>query len=213
MDMSASFVPATAPVPAQAVPARFTVCVFCGARSGHHPAVAAAAREVGRLIGARGYELAYGSGGSGLMGEVARSALRSGSAVTGYVPRFIHERDMLDVLVDVPEQTLRITEDLFERKRLMIEHGDAFIALPGGYGTLDEILDVLSLRYLGVHDKPLILLNPEGFWNGLAQLADTFCDAGFASRGSDAMLHLAATPHEALLLAERLAGARVGVLP
>jgi uncharacterized protein (TIGR00730 family) len=208
--MSTSVVPAAVPVPARTVLAPLAVCVFCGARSGHHPAVAEAAREVGRLIGSRGYNLTYGSGGSGLMGEVARSALRNGSAVTGYVPRFIHERD---VLTDVPEQTLHITEDMFERKRLMVEHSDAFIALPGGYGTLDEILTILSLRYLDVHDKPMVLLNVEGFWNGLVTLADTFYDAGFASRGSDTMFHLAATPQEALRLAERLVGVRVSMLP
>ncbi|GAA3681670.1 hypothetical protein GCM10022224_052410 [Nonomuraea antimicrobica] len=182
--------------------AALAVCVFCGARSGNRPAMVAAAREIGSLIGARSHHLVYGAGGSGLMGEVARSAQLNGSAVTGYAPRFIYERERG---IDMPSQTLHITEDLFERKRRMIEHADAFIALPGGYGTLDEIMEVLCLRYLDVRDKPLILLNIDGFWRGLVRLADELHEAGFTSRGSAAMLHLAATPAEAVDLAERLA--------
>jgi cytokinin riboside 5'-monophosphate phosphoribohydrolase len=158
-----------------------------------------AARQVGALIGSRGHELVYGGSGSGLMGEVARAARMSGAAITGYVPRCIYELELGTVL---PEQTLHITDDLFERKRRMIEHGDAFIALPGGYGTLDEIFEVLSLSYLNVNDKPLILLNTDNHWAKLIGLAGSLYEAGFANRARGALFHITGSPGEAIAMVE-----------
>jgi uncharacterized protein (TIGR00730 family) len=177
-----------------------TICVFCGSRTGHGAAISAAARELGELIGRHGHNLVYGAGGSGLMGEIAGAAARHGAPVTGYAPRFIYERELG---MTMPEQTLRVTDDLFERKRQMIDHADAFIALPGGYGTLDEIMDVLSLTYLSVNAKPLILLNTENFWNGLIDLATGICEAGFADRGPGMLMQLAGSPADALTAAEQ----------
>jgi uncharacterized protein (TIGR00730 family) len=188
-----------------------SLCVFCGARHGDGAAsAAAAAREVGRLIGMRGHNLVYGAGASGLMGEVAWSAARNGSAVTGYAPYFIHEREAGD---NAPRQTLYITKDLFDRKRRMIEHGDAFIALPGGLGTLDEVLEVLSLKNLEITNKPLILLNVGDFWGAFARLANSLFEAGFASPGEEDLFHVAATPLEAIDLAERLSRRVPGMTP
>jgi cytokinin riboside 5'-monophosphate phosphoribohydrolase len=181
------------------------ICVFCGAKPGRRPAISAAARQTGELIGRRGHQLVYGAGGSGLMGEVAWAARRNGATVTGYAPRFIYERELG---IAAPQQTVHVTEDLFERKRRMIEHGDAFIALPGGYGTLDEILDVLSLTYLQVGDKPLILLNTENFWSGLVDLADSLYRSGFADQDSSVLFRTAGSPAEAIAMAEQAAGVR-----
>jgi uncharacterized protein (TIGR00730 family) len=183
--------------------ATLTVCVFCGARSGRPAGLALAAREVGRLIGARGHDLIYGAGGTGLMGEVARSAWRYGSAVTGFVPRCIAEWESRD---GTPQQSLHVTEDLFERKRRMIAHADAFIALPGGYGTLDEVLEIMSMRYLGIEDKPLILLDVDGFWDGLVRLLDSFYERELAAPKPTPVFQLTSSPAEALALAERLVG-------
>jgi uncharacterized protein (TIGR00730 family) len=136
------------------------------------------------------------------MGEVAWSAMKNGASVTGYAPRFIREQEMTLLL---PEQTLHVTSDLFERKRLMIEHGDAFIALPGGYGTLDEILDVASLAALNVASKPLVLLNMDRFWQPLIDLLAGLHTSGFTDLHPRALVRSTESPAEALALAEALA--------
>ena len=181
------------------------VCVFCGARPGNRPMVIEATREVGRLIGMRGHRLVYGAGGTGLMGEVARSASQHGSAVTGYTTVRIRERELGQ---DVQPQATYVTRDLPERKHRMVEGSDAFIALPGGFGTLDEIVEVISLRYLDLANKPLVLLNAEGFWDGLIGLCDWLYEAGFAAPDARAVFHVATTPAEAVDLVERLTAAR-----
>lgn len=179
---------------------RLAICVFCGSRSGSKPAVVTAAWQVGALIGKLGHELVYGGSGSGLMGEVARAAHMNGAPITGYVPRHIYERE---IGIELPQQTLHITNDLFERKRRMIERADAFIALPGGYGTLDEICEILSRTYLSVLAKPLILLNTDGYWNGLAGLVNSLHEAGFANNDKAGRLfRITGSPDEAISMAE-----------
>jgi cytokinin riboside 5'-monophosphate phosphoribohydrolase len=182
------------------------VCVFCGARPGRRAGAAAAAQQLGELIGRRGHRLVYGGSGAGLMGEVARAAHVSGAPITGYVPRYIYERELG---IELPKQTLHVTDSLFERKHRMIEHGDAFIALPGGYGTLDEISEVLSLSYLSLTAKPLILLNTDNYWDGLVDLANSLHEAGFADRVPGLMFRIAGSPEEAMTMAEEGAEARV----
>jgi cytokinin riboside 5'-monophosphate phosphoribohydrolase len=183
-------------------PRSLAVCVFCGARPGTSPIIKAAARHIGQLIGSRGHQLVYGAGGCGLMGEVAWSAWRSGAAITGYVPYFIYERERT---IQAPQQQLYLTRNLFERKRYMMEHSDIFIALPGGYGTLDEVFEVLSHIYLDRGDKPLILLNTENFWNGLVALTQSLYNVGFADRGPESLYRVANSPEEAIRLAEEAA--------
>ncbi|HEX5294219.1 MAG TPA: TIGR00730 family Rossman fold protein [Streptosporangiaceae bacterium] len=184
------------------------ICVFCGARPGHREAISVAARETGALIGSRGHHLVYGAGGTGLMGEVARSVWSSGGSITGYAPQFIYERER-DLAM--PQQTLHITKNLFERKRRMIKHADAFIALPGGYGTLDEILEVLSLACLDIGHKPLILLNTENFWQPLVDLANSLHATGFTDRSPGSLFRTARSPAEAIALAEQACRAAPGV--
>ncbi len=178
--------------------------MFCGARPGQYPETAAAAREVGALIGARGHHLVYGGGGSGLMGEVAWAASRAGAGITGYTPRFLYERELA---IAAPPQELQLTDDMFERKRLMIDQADVFLALPGGYGTLDEVLDVLSLNCLDVSRKPLVLVDTEGFWSPLLQAVESLQKLGFADDGQGVLFHTARSAQEALETVELLAGA------
>jgi uncharacterized protein (TIGR00730 family) len=181
---------------------RLAICVFCGARPGRRPTDSAVAREVGACIGTRGHELVYGGSGTGLMVEVAKAALLSGATITGYLPRYIHELE-LGLGIVLPEQTLHITADLFERKRRMIEHADVFIALPGGYGTLDEICEVLSRTYLSIDDKPLILLNADSYWDRLVDLVDSLYAAEFADKARGVPYLTARSPAEAVALAEQ----------
>jgi uncharacterized protein (TIGR00730 family) len=181
------------------------ICVFCGARPGSNAMIRTAARKLGALIGSRGHHLIYGGGGCGLMGEVAWSAWRNGAQVTGFSPYFIHEREQS---VQAPAQTLYLTRDLSERKRHMMEHGDAFIVLPGGYGTLDELFEVLSRTQLNLASKPVILLNTGNFWNGLVAFTESLYRAGFAHMASPSLYHVTDSPGEAVSLAEQMASAR-----
>lgn len=184
---------------------RYVICVFCGPVMGRSQAMAAAARLIGQLIGQRGHHLVYGAGGSGLMGEVAWSAWRSGAAITGIVPGFVYEQQR-DIVA--PPQVSYVTKNLVDRNQRMIEHSDAFIALPGGYGTVDEILEVLAFSKLQVTGKPLVLLNTENFWSGLIELAGSMHETGFAERGASDLFHVAESPVEAVDTAERAVLAR-----
>ena len=161
-------------VPAPA--ARFSVGVFCGSRTGSDPAFAVLAAALGTAIGRRGWRLVYGGGEVGLMGVVARAALDAGGTALGVIPQRLLDREVGKR--DLTE--LRVTATMFERKADLIREADAFVALPGGLGTLDEILDVLTLRQLGYHAKPMLLLDHEGFWRGFAAVVTQFVAAGFA---------------------------------
>ncbi|MEV0644093.1 TIGR00730 family Rossman fold protein [Phytomonospora sp. NPDC050363] len=157
-------------------PTGTSVAVFCGARPGT-PAAAAVARRVGELLGRGGHRLIYGGGGSGLMGELAWSAYEHGAGILGVLPGFLHEKERN---IAAPPQTVRLTESMDERKAVMLAEADAFLALPGGYGTVDEILDVISLTYLEQHRKPMALVQVEGEWVGLAEVLDGLVRGGYA---------------------------------
>jgi uncharacterized protein (TIGR00730 family) len=153
-----------------------SVGVFCGSRLGNDPAHRDAAVALGEAIARRGWRLVYGGGDVGLMGVTARSAQAAGAAVLGIIPRRLLEREV--GRVDLSE--LRITATMFERKEQLIEAADAFVALPGGLGTLDEILDAMTLRQLGYHTKPILLVDLGGYWRPCLALFDQFVAAGFA---------------------------------
>ena len=160
-----------------------SICVFCGSGPGRNPAYVAAARTLGAAMAASGVRLVYGGGSLGLMGEVARSVLEGGGKVTGIIPEFLSEKERM--LRDVDE--LIVTTDMHERKRRMFERSDAFVALPGGIGTLEELVEQLTWSQLGQHDKPIALVNIEGFWNPLMALlshmrAEAFIRAGLEIR-------------------------------
>lgn len=167
-------------------PAAFSVAVFCGSRFGVDPAHRAAATEIGAAIGGRGWRLVYGGGEVGLMGVTARAALEAGGPVLGIIPQRLLDREVGKR--DLTE--LRVTATMFERKELLIREADAFVVLPGGLGTLDEILDVLTLRQLGYHAKPMLLLDHAGFWRGFAAVVRQFVDAGFAEPSALGLLEL-----------------------
>jgi uncharacterized protein (TIGR00730 family) len=152
-----------------------SVCVYCGSSFGSDTTHEAAATRLGQLIAEAGLRLVYGGGSVGLMGTVANSALESGGKVTGIIPHFLEKREvMLESLED-----LVITKDMHERKHLMFQKSDAFIALPGGIGTLEEAVEMMTWAQLGQHRKPVVLANINGFWSPLLELLDHMRAQGY----------------------------------
>lgn len=153
-----------------------SVCVFCGSRSGNDPAYAAEARALGTAIAENGWRLVYGAGDVGLMGETARAALAAGAKTLGVIPTHLlnREKGKRDLGQFV------ITEDMHERKKVMFMNSDAIVVLPGGAGSLDEFFEVLTWRQIGLHAKPIYLLNTNGYWTPLAALIDHVIAQGFA---------------------------------
>jgi uncharacterized protein (TIGR00730 family) len=143
-----------------------TVCVYCGSGPGTNPHFVEAAIAFGKILAEDGIRLVYGGGSVGLMGAVAKSVLDHGGMVTGIIPEFLTGRE--NALKRVQE--LIVTPDMHERKRLMFEHSDAFVALPGGIGTLEELVEQLTWQQLGRHTKPVLLANIDGFWEPLLAL-------------------------------------------
>ena len=151
------------------------VCVFCGASSGRLPAYADAARSLGAALAARGLGLVYGGGRVGLMGAVADAALAAGGEVIGVIPQELVDRE----LAHPGLSELRVVGSLHERKALMAELSGAFVALPGGFGTLDELMEQLTWSQLGLHAKPVGLLDVEEYWRPLVALARHATEEGF----------------------------------
>jgi uncharacterized protein (TIGR00730 family) len=142
------------------------ICVYCGSASGVEPSYEVAARTLGLALANAGIGLVYGGGGNGLMGAIARAALSAGGHVTGIIPDFLHRRDTL-----LPEiQETVIVSDMHTRKRLMFERADAFVALPGGIGTLEELVEQLTWVQLERHTKPVVVADIDGFWLPLLDL-------------------------------------------
>ena len=158
-----------------------TICVYCGSGPGRNPAYAEAARELGERLAAARIGLVYGGGSLGLMGEVARSVLDHGGHVTGIIPGFLSEREHM--LVEAQE--LIVVDDMHQRKQLMFVKSDAFVALPGGLGTLEEFVEQLTWSQLGRHRRPIVLANIEGFWNPLLALFDSMMEESFIRPGLD----------------------------
>jgi uncharacterized protein (TIGR00730 family) len=156
-----------------------SVCVFCGSRPGHDPAHAQAARDTGAMIAANGWRLVYGAGDVGLMGEVARAAQGAGAPALGVIPIHLigREQGRREVTQFV------VTEDMHERKKVMFMNSDAVVVLPGGAGSLDEFFEVLTWRQIGLHAKPILLLDVKGYWQPLTALVDHVIDQGFAETG------------------------------
>jgi uncharacterized protein (TIGR00730 family) len=171
------------------------VCVFCGASPHVSAAAINACTDLGEQIAERGHQLIYGAGGVGPMGALAASAARSSGRITGVIPGFLRQREQADLL---PRQDLIVTRDLFERKQIMIDQADCYIALPGGYGTLDEILEVISLAALGLHRKPIVLVNIDGLWNPLLRLIADLLRHGFVRAGEGHFFDAVTTAAEAL---------------
>jgi uncharacterized protein (TIGR00730 family) len=158
-----------------------SVCVYCGSSTGSSPLFVQEAARFGRLIANANLRLVYGGGNAGLMGTVARSVLEHGGAVTGIIPHFLQEREGLPV----EGQETILVQDMHTRKRMMFEQADAFVALPGGIGTLEELVEQLTWAQLGQHKKPVLMLNTEQFWEPLITLISHMREAGFIRPQND----------------------------
>jgi len=171
------------------------VCVFCGASAGRDPRHATFAREVGAGLARRGIGLVYGGGRVGLMGAVADGALEHGGEVHGVIPRALVDRELAHSGVT----QLHVVDTLHERKARMADLSDAFLALPGGLGTLEELAEVLSWAQLGLHDKPVGMLDPSNYFDPLLGFFDSAVEQGFLAQG-----------HRKLLIVERSLDAILG---
>jgi uncharacterized protein (TIGR00730 family) len=152
-----------------------SICVYCGSGPGADPAFAATAKAFGRILAENKIHLVYGGGSIGLMGAVSTAALDHGGQVTGIIPEFLKTREKPLATA----QELIVTRDMHERKRIMFERSDAFVALPGGVGTLEELVEQLTWAQLGRHKKPILIVNTGGFWDPLRTLLDRMKEMQF----------------------------------
>ncbi len=166
-------------LPSPLAPTVDNICVYCGSGDGRDPAYIEAAVTLGAAMAKAGIGLVYGGGSLGLMGKVARAVLDNGGRVTGIIPAFLSNKERM--LRDVNE--LIVVEDMHQRKRLMFDKSDAFVALPGGVGTLEELVEQLTWSQLGQHEKPIILANINQFWNPLLALLEHMRAERFIRQG------------------------------
>jgi len=173
---------------------KLRLCVYCGSRPGANPAFMRIARHVGGAIGRRGWQLVYGGGRVGLMGALADAALAAGAEVHGVIPRSLMQREAGHTGLT----RLQVVETMHERKHLMAEHTDAFVALPGGIGTLEELFEVWSWRHLGYHERPIGLLDVGGYFQPLLSMVRQAEQAGFVTPEQLGMVTLHDSPDELL---------------
>jgi uncharacterized protein (TIGR00730 family) len=180
------------------------VCVYCASGEGRNPAFVAAARALGQILAENGVRLVFGGGAIGLMGALARAVRDHGGSATGIIPQFLMEKEA----GFRSEMDMIVTADLHERKRLMFEQADAFVALPGGVGTLEELVEQLTWAQLGRHRKPILIANIEGFWNPLLEIIEHMSGLGFI-HSAYALNYLVADRVEDILPMLRAAAAEV----
>jgi len=171
-----------------------SLCVYCGSRAGSEAAYAQAADAVGTLIGRMGWQLVYGGGRAGLMGRVADAALAAGARVVGVIPNSLMVRELGHA--GLAEQ--HVVETMHQRKQMMAERSDAFLALPGGLGTFEELFEVWTWRQLGYHDKPLGLLNVAGYYDTLIAFLAQTAQRGFVSEAQRDLLEIGDEPQRLL---------------
>ena len=172
----------------------FSLCVYCGSRPGSQPEFTEAARAVGEWIGRHGGQLVYGGGCNGLMGTVAQATLDAGGRVVGVIPKALVDKEWANRACT----ELHVVETMHERKRLMAEQADAFLALPGGIGTFEELFEVWAWRQLGYHQKPVGLLNTEGHYDGLLGFLNHTVTTGFMSDAQMALVRIEADVQQLL---------------
>ena len=183
-----------------------TVCVYCASSEAVGEEHRVVARELGTAIAGRGWGLMYGGGNIGLMGEVARATLAAGGHVTGIIPHLLADRE---VALEEVSRLVR-TDTMRERKALMDEGSDAFVVLPGGIGTLEELVEILTLKQLGYHNRPVILLDPTGYWNPLLELLHRMVDHCLADAELLTLLEAVSSPEDALQAIAEGRGAHAG---
>lgn len=173
-------------------PRPFSVCVYCGSRDGADPAYAQAAEDTGLLLARNGWRLVYGAGDVGLMGRVARAAQSAGGDTFGVIPDHLMKWEVGKTDLT----TFIITETMHERKKVMLMNADAVVILPGGAGSLDEVFEALTWRQLGLHDKPIFVLNTHGYWDPLLQMLHHIIGQGFADASLLDFVDIATTPSD-----------------
>ncbi|MEX0408379.1 TIGR00730 family Rossman fold protein [Aquibium sp. LZ166] len=159
-----------------------SVCVYCGSSPGRGEVYTEAGHTLGRAMAKAGLRLVYGGGTKGIMGAVAEGALSAGGGVTGIIPHFLISKERTAAELDRLDE-LVTTDDMHERKHIMFERSDAFVALPGGIGTLEEIVEIMTWAQLGRHRKPIVFANVDGFWNPMITLLDHMREEGFVHTG------------------------------
>ena len=187
----------------------FSICVYCGSRPGENPLFAEAAASVGRWIGERGGQLVYGGGSGGLMGIVANAARLAGARVVGVIPQALVDKEHANHACD----ELHIVQTMHERKAMMAERSDAFLALPGGIGTFEELFEVWTWRQLGYHDKPIGILNVAGYYDGLLDFLQTSVSSGFMGEWQMGLVHNASDLDALLPTLVQTAGTNVAHIP
>jgi uncharacterized protein (TIGR00730 family) len=170
------------------------VCVYCGSSAGSDPGFIKAAEVLGKSFAQNGVRLVYGGGSLGMMGAVARAVLDNGGKATGIIPEFLARKERPQGL----REDLVVTRDMHERKRRMFDEADAFVALPGGIGTLEELVEQLTWVQIGQHKKPVLLANINGFWEPLRDLLDHMEKLGFIYSGLNGNLLIAERPEDIL---------------
>jgi uncharacterized protein (TIGR00730 family) len=175
------------------------ICVYCGSGVGCNPAYVEAARSLGRILVASRIGLVYGGGDLGLMGAIAHAVLENGGHVTGIIPGFLSEQEHM--LIEVQE--LIVVDNMHQRKQLMFAKSDAFVALPGGLGTLEEFVEQLTWSQLGRHSKPIVLANIEGFWDPLITMFDSMNRETFIRPGLELKMQIANSVKEIIPAIER----------
>ena len=171
-----------------------SVCVYCGSSFGTDPSFRAAAASLGRSLALSGIDLVYGGGNVGLMGTVAHAALKAGGHVTGIIPDFLKSRERM---IEGIQETI-VVSDMHTRKKLMFDRADAFVALPGGIGTLEELVEQMTWAQLGQHAKPILLLSTNGFWEPLLTLLDHMRANAFLRPGLDPAYLVCEHPDEVI---------------
>ena len=179
-----------------------SICVYCGSGPGRDPAFMAAAEKTGRLIAEARIRLVYGGGDAGLMGATARAALAAGGEVTGIIPEFLKTRERMAMGV----QEMIVVPDMHTRKQLMFEKADAFVALPGGIGTLEELIEQMTWAQLGRHKKPILMLNTANFWKPLLVLLEHMREADFIRAGFEVETMVAERPEDVIPMLRAKAG-------
>jgi uncharacterized protein (TIGR00730 family) len=159
-----------------------SVCVYCGSSPGRNPVYAASARQLGAAIAAHGLRLTYGGGTKGIMGAVSDAVLENGGKVLGIIPRFLMNKEAVESELSGLSELI-ITDNMHERKHALFENADAFIALPGGIGTVEEIVEIMTWAQLGRHKKPMVFANINGFWDPMIALIEHMRAEGFIHSG------------------------------
>ncbi|RWO90412.1 TIGR00730 family Rossman fold protein [Mesorhizobium sp.] len=184
-----------------------SVCVYCGSSPGRDETYIKAGHLLGRSIAKAGLRLVYGGGTKGIMGAVAEGALKAGGKVTGIIPRFLINKEATETALDRLDELL-ITDNMHERKHRMFEKSDAFVALPGGIGTVEEIVEIMTWGQLGHHRKPIVFCNVKGFWDPMLALLDHMAAEGFIHT-AQRVKPLVVDDPEAIVAAIMVAGSSV----